>query len=102
LHKAIVNQEKIQKKFNLFTLQGIAEGGGLSFLKKDPFEQYQENFNSIYQTTFRQLIPISSINDFNQKYFDTFGSQREASLLTYAGRLNPDFDSSTLQKLLSY
>jgi hypothetical protein len=97
-----------QRKLNLFTLQGIAEGGGLSLLKES-LDKGQEdlNLNLIYQTTFKQLIPISeNIHEFEEKYLKTFGNQREASaLLTYAGRLNllkPQERDEALQTLAFY
>ncbi len=95
LTKALVDRTKKQIKIDLFTIQGIIEGGGLPLLKQEV-----KDFNAIYQQVFQQIIPIPHLEDFNSKYFKTFGSQRDpSSLLTYAGKIQ---DPQVMQALILY
>ncbi len=95
LTKALVNRTKKQIKIDLFTIQGIIECGGLPLLKQEV-----KDLNAIYQQVFQQIIPISHLEDFNSKYFKTFGSQRDpSSLLTYAGKIQ---DPQVMQALILY
>lgn len=86
----------------IFALQGIINCGGKSTILKHmeaPMAGRRKfNIDEIYKNTFQSVLPIKGVENFSERFMETFGKREPSSaILTYLGSLKklPSFQVET-------